>query len=359
MERVVRDPSNTGPSIQRFAEACQDSGSNQLHLYLIAHRTLDSYVGRMKEELHLTPSRFEEWQQDFKKVEGRFSEFHQESGQEELFGLLDDVLIQRREEWDEFVRQHENEFALLTDEAFKAELFPELSSKRLKSLIIEGAHPLHPITAAFLPRVARIVAQNQRTLFTFLCGNHPGTVAEFLRHTPVPSAGEPLRLVPPESLWTYFEEAIRRDRLGQQAYRLWRGAMSGIPTDASYDRELAERLLRVLGLFELLRIGDPERAQELRATIEMLSFALDLHSDEERKNLKEILKWADSNRVIGRRRDGVYQMLSGGTIDLDERIARILEERRASIKVAEFIRDRWGSVARGDKEIEVHLDLTK
>jgi hypothetical protein len=357
MERVVRDPGNTGLPIQQFAEACQNSGDKQLHLYLIAHRTLASYVQRMRDDLHLTPSMLRDWEQDFRKIEGRFHQFTQESDPEELFGLLDDVLIQQgKAGWDEFAQEHDNEFAALTDDAFKAELFPDLSSAKVRSLIIEGCHPLHPATATFLPRVSRIVAQNQRTLFTFLCGEHPGTVADFLRQTPVPGAGEPLRLVPADALWAYFEDALRGDQIGQQAYRRWRNALSVSAAEMSPDDDLPARLLRVLGLFELVRIGDPGRARELPATDAMLGFALDLRSEESRKALGAALKRLSQpgpNRVIVRNRDGVYQMVSGGTADLEERIAQTLEQRKATVNVAQFIRDRWAPAAKPDSKVRL------
>lgn len=352
MEQVVRDPGTIGLSIQAFAEACQDSGGNQLHLYLIAHRTLDSYLRRAQDSLHLMPSMQKTWEEDFKKTVGRFREFFLESESEELFSLIDDVLIQRRDAgWEEFVREHESEFTILTERTFKVNLFPDLPSNKLRRLIIEGCHPLHPATAAFLPRVARIVAQNQRTLFTFLCGEHAGTAADFLRQTPIPGAREPLRLMPADVLWTYFEDAIRADQIGQQAYRRWRNAMSiaSVPTQAADG--LTSRVLRILALFELVRLGDPERARDLPATEDNLAFALDLRSDSDRRSLREVLERLSQpgpNRAIVRTREGVYQMLSGGGVDLEARVVQIMEQRKAVLNVAHFLRERWAPASKFD-----------
>jgi hypothetical protein len=272
MEQIVRDPGSEGLAVQKFAETCQNSGDNQLHFYAIAHRTLASYARRAKDSMHLTSQMTEAWEQDFKKVSGRFHEFIMESETEELFTLIDDVLIQRRANgWGSFLEERDSDFAIMTDEAYRAHLLPDLSWSKLRSIVVEGCYPLAPVTTAILPRIAEIVAQNQRTLFTFLCGDHPDTVADFLRSTPIPAPDEPLPLIYCDHIWDYFSQQIREDRIGQQTYRRYRAALSTIGGESQ--DPLTVRLLKVLALFDLLREGDPQRAADIPANEDMVLLA--------------------------------------------------------------------------------------
>lgn len=353
MDQIVREPgSGEGLAVQRFAEACQDSGGHPLHLYLIAQRHLASYVRRAKDAMHLTQSQTAEWEQDFKKVAGRFREFPMESEPEELYSLIDDVLIQKTADgWSQFARERDNEFEMLTDAAYKADLLPDLAHGKLKEMVVKGCYPLAPITAVFLPRIAELVAQNQRTLFTFLCGDHPGTVATFLAQKPVPRTGERLPLITCDALWDYFEGAVREDRIGQVTYRRYRTAVAN--ASLGPDDALGARLLKVLALFDLIREGDPQRASELPAGEAQIALALDLRTDEERQPVLERLQELSSvgsSRVAVRGRDGAYRLISGSGTELREAVEQLLEQRRPTLNVATFLRRRWGRSGRSQTE---------
>ncbi len=356
MEQIVRDPgSGEGLAVQRFAEACQDSGEHPLHLYLIAHRHLASYMRRVKDTMHLTPSQTAEWEQDFRKVAGRFHEFPMESEPEELYSLIDDVLIQKTTDgWTQFAREHDSEFEMLAEVAYEAGPFPDLSYSKLRQTVVEGCYPLAPMTAAFLPRIAELVAQNQRTLFTFLCGDHPGTVATFLAQTPVPQPGERLSFVTCDMLWDYFEQAVREDRIGQTTYRRYRNAVAN--SSLSPDDQLGLRLIKALALFDLVREGDPERASELPAGEQQLALALDMRSEGERKIVAERLEELSrigSSRVAVCGRDGVYRLISGSGTELQEAVEQIIEQRGPTLNVAAFLRKRWGKSGRSETQFRL------
>jgi len=359
MDQIVREPgSGEGLAVQRFAEACQDSGEHALHVYLIAHRHLASYIRRVKDTMHLTQSQTAEWEQDFRKVSGRFREFMMESEPEELYALVDDVLIQKvTDGWTQFRNDRDSDFEILAETAYGAGLFPDLAFTRLRQTVVEGCYPLAPATAAFLPRIAELVAQNQRTLFTFLCGDHPGSVAQFLRQTRIPEPDQRLPLVPCDHLWDYFEQAIREDRVGQGVYRRYRAAIANSSLEP--DDEFGRRLLKVMALFDVVREGDPERAAELPAREEQLGLALDLRSEDERQEMAqrlEELSRVGPSRVAVCSRDGVYHLISGTGTELREAVEQLLEQRRPSLNVAAFLRKRWGKGGRSETEFRLGFE---
>lgn len=342
MEQVVRDPaSRQALAIQRFAEACQNSRENQLHLYLITHRTLKSYVARLCEERRLSQQAMKSQEEEFEKVSGRFQEFVMESQAEEQYGLINDALIQQRDVgWEEFVRQHDSSFEILTEEAHKANLLADLTYNNLRKIVVEGCYPLAPATTAMLPAVAETVAQNQRTLFTFICSNDNHTVAQFVETTPIPAPGEPLPLIFCDRIWDYFEQQIREDQYGRKTYQRYRSALATLGSNAD---EESRKLVKILALFDLLR--EVGRGMDFPANEEMIFLAYGARSDAEKEVVREKLETFSQRgnfRIAARLTDRTYRLIAGGGTELEEVIQKTIQERQASLSVAEFLRARWG-----------------
>jgi hypothetical protein len=107
----------------------------------------------------------------------------------------------------EFLETHSNEFEELLNNYQVGELFSELETNHLKS-VISGCYPLHPVTTFILPRLSELIAQNERTLFTFLSSNHKNTLSEFLRN----EQGN-FPLLTPDKLYDYFEPLLKKGTL--------------------------------------------------------------------------------------------------------------------------------------------------
>ncbi|MBC7287763.1 MAG: hypothetical protein H5T86_06910 [Armatimonadetes bacterium] len=342
MERMAQRPEST-LAIQEFAEAANNSRENQLHVYLIAHRSLASYIRRARDAKYGDSSFQDTWEIQFKKIQARFKEFFQESRAEDLYQLIDDVVVQRAGNgWDEFEQAHDSEFSILAEQTYEAGFFESMSLRTLERVIVRGSYPLHPATAALLPLVAEIVAQNQRTMFTFLCADEPGTVADFLRTTPIPASDEPIPLVTADRLWDYFETAIREDTVGRRTYATFRAALAEVQ-DAK-DKELTIRLLKVLALFELVHAGRGEQAYALTPTLQRIQLAMGARLEREMNDIQRRLDELSARgpgRVVLRTRDGTYRLIAGGQADLEEAIDRHSQDP-STRELGQYIRDVWG-----------------
>ena len=106
MERMVQDPgSDESTMIQEFAEYCSNSAHNQTHLYLICHRSFKQYVDLEKGLKGQDISKKQS--QDLDKIAGRFVEFQLKTEDEEIFNLIDKVIVQEKDngKMDEFRKQ--------------------------------------------------------------------------------------------------------------------------------------------------------------------------------------------------------------------------------------------------------------
>ncbi len=348
MERMMRDPAEMSGALQEFAEACNDSQDKPLHFYAISHRPLTDYV-RKAESVALSTS---EWIADFKKVAGRFVDFGMAPQSDELFQLLDMAIVQSEADgWGEYKLARDSELAILTDEVFRQVSFDEnWRSRDLREIVVEGCHPMHPMAIALLPVVAASVAQNQRTLFQFLCAeDQEHTLAEFLRTTAAPGPNDPMPLMSADRLWPYFEEAIRADEERRGVYSHYRRAISRLP-QSDEEETLAQRLLQAIALFELVvEEGGQQTRKTLGPTEERLALALDRRTAAEKEVLHRLLTELSGhgpNRVLRRDKDRCFRLVAGDEVDIEEEIKRSLGLQAPNLRPADFIRQRWGTAQR-------------
>ena len=74
------------------------------------------------------------------------------------------------------------------------------------STAIKDCFPLHPVSTFILPRLSERVAQNERTLFTFLSAEGTATLASFLD-----SYKNGFTLVTPDQIYDYFEPLLKKE----------------------------------------------------------------------------------------------------------------------------------------------------
>ena len=81
------------------------------------------------------------------------------------------------------------------------------STKAELNTAIFGCYPLHPVSTFILPRLSERVAQNERTLFTFLSSEGTATLPSFLEK----NDGKEFSLITPDLIYDYFEPLFKKE----------------------------------------------------------------------------------------------------------------------------------------------------
>jgi hypothetical protein len=126
--------------------------------------------------------------------------------------------------------------------------------------------PLHPIALAILPDLCERYGQNERTLFSFLAGHEPLSVATFLKENIWVERGR-LPVVHLDQLYDYFVESAATMVAVSSAASRWIEIDNRI-RDARGIDEAARRVLKTVGLLNLVSAGGT-----LRASKELVCFA--------------------------------------------------------------------------------------
>ena len=126
--------------------------------------------------------------------------------------------------------------------------------------VLAACWPLHPVALGALPELCERYGQNERTLFSFLAGHEPLSVATYLAETEWRPGGD-LPVVRLERLYDYFlETAANLAAVSTNASR-WLEIDTRI-RDAVGLSPAARRVLKTVGLLNLVSAGGTLRASK-------------------------------------------------------------------------------------------------
>ena len=191
--------------LQDFAEKCSRSGNEQLHLLLISHKDIANYIDKLPKQ------KVDGW----RGVSERFKHIYLNNNFARTYEIIGNVILKEKDQWAVFYQKNEERFDNLYKIFRNHPMFAEDEQSLEKTII--GCYPLHPTTTYILPRLSELVAQNERTLFSFLSANEENTLKRFLEQ-----ANEvKFTLVTPDLLFDYFEQQIRKEIYAEDIHSIY------------------------------------------------------------------------------------------------------------------------------------------
>lgn len=226
--------------LQDFAEKCNRSGKNQLHLLLISHKEIANYIDKLPKQ------KTDGW----RGVSERFKHIHLSDDYEQTYGIIGTAIQKDEKIWQNFQQEYAQNFTELEAIYDKHEILKDFS-KQEKVKYMRSCYPLHPITTFILPRLSEKIAQNERTLFTFLSADTRFTLVDFLREET-----NGFRLLTPDYVFDYFLPLLEKEVYTGEIHKNYILAKNILGKVAG--NELQEKIIKILALiymveqFELL-----------------------------------------------------------------------------------------------------------
>lgn len=310
LEYAAQRPDRTDVFVlQLLAEAAARSGQAPLLFFGILHQALVRYGS------HLTQAQRDE----FSKVQGRFADIAFNQSHDLMLRLVGDALegpgihlapaVLGPNKQDQTLQTLKQQVLALATKVVKAGLgLGGIEQVEAVDLLTRCA-PLHPITALVLGPLFRRLAQNERSLFTFISSAEPFGLREFLRQTPI--TGHAIPLYTPDRLYDYVMSALGTALYQDVAGRRW------AQVEASLDRmrdgtQLEVRLVKTIGL--LTAVGETGK---LRATLDVLTLCCSEPTSEIDAALKRLVL---RKVIVYRSFTDAYRLWEGSDIDIEERL---------------------------------------
>jgi len=278
--------------------------SNYAYVWVCLHQAFEEYASG------LTLQQRQEWG----KVQGRFEDISFIESTAQMLELTRRVLNQKKNK--NFSEALERWATKLEKELIKLRLpiKDEMSASKIAAL-----YPLHPVAAIALPELCRRFAQNDRTLFSFLCSGDPYALPNFLKTNEIQNNKETLPTLGLDYLYDYFFSAFTTAFIDRAESQRWIEIQDIIRQAASYS-DIGQKILKAVGVLNLIA-----GSSGLKATREFLKFALEATLGLWAKKIESEIDTLVSRKVlIFREYAHEYRLWEGSDFDI---VAAIREKK--------------------------------
>lgn len=227
--------------LQDFAEKCNRSGELQMHLLLICHKEIANYINKLPKE------KTDGW----RGVSERFKHIQLANNFAQTYEVVSKVIKKDKAQWEIFLLTHNGLFKGWQDKYGKSRMFSDVNAKELCH-VFKHCYPLHPVSLFLLPRLSEKIAQNERTLFTFLSAEGRFTMSAFIAQQPADEEA----FILPDLIYDYFQPLMQKEFYTgdiHQQYVLVSAAVQDL-SDDSVEMKLVKTiaLIYMVGEFEKL-----------------------------------------------------------------------------------------------------------
>ncbi len=276
--------------LQSIAEhACKGSKANLL-LFVMLHQSFEQYAKGLGESLK------NEWS----KVQGRFEEVPFLESAEQVLRVVSAAFEPNftKNESATINKKVKDIVSVLSEQ----NSLPGALSKAEAEQLFKSCYPLHPISAIILPLLCQKVAQNERTLFSYL-GSHEdfGLIDMLSKLTKVG------QFVYPHHIYDYFitnQPAVLGDYL---THRRWAEVVTAVERVGDVEEEQVD-LLKTIGILNIIGAKGG-----FKASTELLSTCT-----KSRQSLNKSIKILTKQSVINYRSfSGEFRVWQGSDFDIE------------------------------------------
>lgn len=277
--------------LQDFAEFANRTREQQVHLLCITHKSIGYYTRDLSPERVMA----------YRTVEGRFKEIYFVSSSEQNYQLIRNSIKRVMTKFKAYEIAHKAYFDKLAEKAYSIGIFPQ--GIDIYNDIVLGCFPLHPLTTFIAIRISELVAQNERTLFTFLAGHQRYTLRNFIK------TYEGTRTLTVDVLYDYFRECFQKELTNENIMTAF------TQTEALLSKEcsaIQRKILKIIALINMINQPHLLQANDL-----VLNAALEEEEDIIKTEIEELQR---KHYIFKRNSDQVYICLNTSNINLRSKI---------------------------------------
>lgn len=221
--------------LQDFAEKCNRSGETQMHLMLISHKEISNYIDKLPKQ------KVDGW----RGVSDRFKHVHLNNNFTQTYEIIESAIQKKKTKWDKFCKKYSKSFGDIFQRYEKHNIFNDVDKEYVQKTIY-GCYPLHPVSTFVLPRLSERVAQNERTLFTFISTSGVSTLPAFLESY----EDDHFELITPDLIYDYFEPLFKKEVYGGSIHENY--VLTELILEKLEDTSLESKIIKTLALVYIL-----------------------------------------------------------------------------------------------------------
>ena len=239
--------------LQDICELASESQNAKVFVTMVAHKGIKEYGKYLSQETINA----------FTGIEGRIVEKYFVTSSKNNYELIKDAIV-KKDGYESLVPNNGIIFGAKTEEKYYS--LPAFKTNFTKNdfdnIILHGCYPLNPVAAYLLLNLSEKVAQNERTLFTFISNDEPNSLNRYVnRHT-----FEDAWVVGADLIYDYFKGLFKKDVSNELVHNIW------LSTEYALDRCETDDEKKIIKALAIVLASNKE--DELPATDTVLKLAV-------------------------------------------------------------------------------------
>lgn len=265
-----QDKQSSGNNMKMLQDVCElanSSADTQVFITMVAHKSIKEYGKYLSVDTI----------NSFTGIEGRIKEILFVTSSKNNYELVKNAIIKDDEqlEAEENIRRYWD--SDIVDRYFEMVAFSSTYLREdFENTIVRGCYPLTPTSTYLLLNISEKVAQNERTLFTFISKDEQYSMANYVKNVTDTSKW----LIHANLIYDYFKNLFKKDVINEFIHNEWLNAEYALSV-VSDEEEI--RVLKTLAIINIVNKPDEIPANE--KYIELASGV---------ENAKEVLKRLES-----------------------------------------------------------------
>lgn len=307
----IENFANDMKALQDICELCNNS-KQQMFLTMVTHKSIHDYARGIDASV----------KNAFRGVEGRIKEIEFVVSAQNNYELIADTILKKEPE---FSKQYEKfiqkkELKQLLEESYALPVFNKIFQKEeFEETIRKGCFPLTPVAACALLLISEKVAQNERTIFTFLADEGQGSLSWLFTKGQKDFVGI-------DKIYDYFKSLFRETSDQPQVHNEWR------KTEAAIIKTADEKEIQLLKAIAIIRMI--HREDELPARDVVLRLSLAWNEKTLQKAMQGLL---EKQLVVYRNSTGIYDFRANVGVDVNKNIEKKMAELSSRFSVGETL----------------------
>lgn len=292
--------------LQDMCELSAVTKEYQIHITFVAHKSIKEYGNALPKEMINA----------FTGVEGRIKEVRFIVSAGNNYELIRHVVTKKYKDYEKFIQEND-QYDEFIEKSYYVPCFESIFSKEEYMKIVSfGSFPLLPLASYCLLNISEKVAQNERSIFTFLSNDEYGSLLYFIRKSN--------KMFGADVIYDYFENLFRENKSMPEIHNEWLQADFALSRAETEDEK---KVIKILALFRMIR-----KTEELPITKEKIWLASGIDSLVFQNTISTLEK---KQLIIFRPKLGAYAFKHNVGINVENEIDKLVKMQNENMNVLE------------------------
>lgn len=239
--------------IQDICELATDSQNAQIFFTMVTHKSIKEYGKYLSQDII----------NSFTGIEGRIIEKYFITSSKNNYELIKNAILKNDDDLFEIPGYDSVLGATALNEYYQLPAFKShFIESEFENIILRGCYPLNPIASYLLLNVSEKVAQNERTLFTFISNDEPHSMARFVAEHSKDKEWN----IGADLIYDYFSPLFKKEVSNEYIHNIWLSAEYAIEKSETEDQK---KVIKALAIILIVNKEDeiPSSEKYLKASV--------------------------------------------------------------------------------------------